>query len=65
MATMHPMSRIISVSDLPWEERQPGVKRKLLWENAIRMYQLDDAALTTVLARPDAAAPPSAASRAR
>jgi len=33
MATMHPMSRIISVSDLPWEERQPGVKRKLLWED--------------------------------
>src|SRR6266851_6485743 len=31
MATMPPMSRIISVSDLPWEERQPGVKRKLLW----------------------------------
>ena len=33
MATMHPMSRIISVSALPWEERQPGVKRKLLWED--------------------------------
>src|SRR5713101_8513942 len=33
MATMPPMSRIISVSDLPWEERQPGVKRKLLWED--------------------------------
>ena len=33
MATMQPMSRIISVSDLPWEERQPGVKRKLLWED--------------------------------
>ena len=32
MATMPPMSRIISVSDLPWEERQSGVKRKLLWE---------------------------------
>jgi anti-sigma factor ChrR (cupin superfamily) len=33
MATMHPMSRIISVSDRPWEERQLGVKRKLLWED--------------------------------
>ena len=33
MATMQPMSRIISVSDLPWEARQPGVKRKLLWED--------------------------------
>src|SRR6266568_836196 len=33
MATMPPMSRIISVSDLPWEERQPGVKRKLLCED--------------------------------
>jgi anti-sigma factor ChrR (cupin superfamily) len=27
------MSRIISISDLPWEERQAGVKRKLLWED--------------------------------
>src|SRR6266849_1330353 len=33
MATMQPMSRIISVSDLSWEARQPGVKRKLLWED--------------------------------
>jgi anti-sigma factor ChrR (cupin superfamily) len=33
MATMHPMSRIISISDLPWEERQPGVQLKLLWED--------------------------------
>jgi anti-sigma factor ChrR (cupin superfamily) len=33
MATMQPRSRIISISDLPWEERQPGVKRKLLWED--------------------------------
>jgi anti-sigma factor ChrR (cupin superfamily) len=33
MATMQPMSRIISISALPWEERQPGVKRKLLWED--------------------------------
>lgn len=35
MATMQPMSRIISVSDLPWEDRQPGVKRKLLWEDPV------------------------------
>jgi anti-sigma factor ChrR (cupin superfamily) len=34
MTTMHPMSRIISVSDLSWEERQPGVQRKLLWEDS-------------------------------
>src|SRR5580765_9099783 len=33
MATMKPMSRIISISDLPWEDRQPGVKRKSLWED--------------------------------
>ena len=33
MATIQPMSRIISISDLPWEERQAGVKRKLLWED--------------------------------
>jgi anti-sigma factor ChrR (cupin superfamily) len=33
MATMQPMSRIISISDLPWEERQAGVKRRLLWED--------------------------------
>jgi predicted TIM-barrel fold metal-dependent hydrolase len=46
-------------------ELSATAKRKILWENAIRMYQLDDAALTTVLARPDAAAPASAASRAR
>src|SRR5713101_897066 len=32
MATMQPMSRIISISALPWEERQAGAKRKLLWE---------------------------------
>ena len=33
MATTQPMSRIISISDLPWEERQAGVKRRLLWED--------------------------------
>jgi anti-sigma factor ChrR (cupin superfamily) len=33
MATMHPMSRIISISELPWEERRPGVQGKLLWED--------------------------------
>ena len=33
MTTMPPLSRIISVSALPWEARQPGVKRKLLWED--------------------------------
>ena len=32
-ATMHLRSRIIPVSDLPWEDRQPGVKRKSLWED--------------------------------
>src|SRR5262249_1466060 len=26
-------SRIISISELPWEDRQPGVKRKLLWQD--------------------------------
>jgi anti-sigma factor ChrR (cupin superfamily) len=39
MATMKPMSRIISISDLPWEDRQPGVKRKLLWEDAATKRQ--------------------------
>jgi anti-sigma factor ChrR (cupin superfamily) len=36
MATMKstPMSRIIPISELAWEDRQPGVKRKLLWEDA-------------------------------
>jgi anti-sigma factor ChrR (cupin superfamily) len=32
MATTHtPRSQIISVSDLPWQERQPGVRQKHLW----------------------------------
>jgi len=33
MAATTPMSRIIAVSDLPWEERQAGVKRKMLWQD--------------------------------
>lgn len=28
-----PLSEIISVSDLPWQERQPGVRMKSLWEH--------------------------------
>ena len=39
MATMKPMSRIIPISDLPWEDRQPGVKRKSLWEDAATKRQ--------------------------
>jgi anti-sigma factor ChrR (cupin superfamily) len=39
MATMHPMSRIISISDLPWEERQPGVQLKLLWEDPATQHR--------------------------
>src|SRR5438034_578401 len=33
MATVEatPRSQIISVSDLPWQERQPGVCQKSLW----------------------------------
>src|SRR5437773_2743650 len=33
MATVEatPRSQIISVSDLPWQERQPGVRQKSLW----------------------------------
>ena len=33
MATMHPMSRIISISDLPWERTPAQGKRKRLWED--------------------------------
>ena len=29
--TKTPLSAIISVSDLAWEERQPGVRMKSLW----------------------------------
>ena len=39
MATMKPMSRIIPISDLAWEDRQPGVKRKSLWEDAATKRQ--------------------------
>src|SRR6202795_3745154 len=39
MATMKPMSRIIPVSDLPWEDWQPGVKRKILWEDSATKRQ--------------------------
>src|SRR5712691_4907506 len=39
MATMQPMSRIISISALPWEERQAGVKRKLLWEDPTTQHR--------------------------
>ena len=28
-----PLSRIISLSDLAWEERQPGVRTKSIWED--------------------------------
>ena len=33
MATMQPMSRIISLSDLPWERTPAQGKRKRLWED--------------------------------
>ena len=32
--TATPLSRIISVADIGWEERQPGVRAKSLWEDA-------------------------------
>jgi anti-sigma factor ChrR (cupin superfamily) len=31
--TKTPLSEIISVSDLPWQERQPGVRMKEIWEH--------------------------------
>jgi anti-sigma factor ChrR (cupin superfamily) len=31
--TSTPLSEIISVSDLPWQERQPGVRMKSIWEH--------------------------------
>ena len=36
MATIQTSSRsqIVSVSDLPWQERQPGVRQKSLWADA-------------------------------
>ena len=39
MATMQPMSRIISLSALPWEERRAGLKRRLLWEDPATQRQ--------------------------
>jgi len=33
-ATKSPLSEIISISDLPWQERQPGIRMKSLWEDA-------------------------------
>jgi anti-sigma factor ChrR (cupin superfamily) len=33
MTTRTPLSQIITVSGLPWEERQPGVRMKSLWEH--------------------------------
>src|ERR671919_136203 len=31
--TATPLSQIISLSDLPWQERQPGVRTKSIWEH--------------------------------
>src|SRR5262245_64109228 len=31
--TKSPLSEIISLSDLPWQERQPGVRAKSIWEH--------------------------------
>jgi len=31
--TKTPLSQIISLSDLPWQERQPGVRGKSIWEH--------------------------------
>ena len=31
--TKSPLSQIISISDLPWQERQPGVRMKSIWEH--------------------------------
>jgi anti-sigma factor ChrR (cupin superfamily) len=33
MTSTSPPSRIIATSDLPWQERQPGVRTKALWED--------------------------------
>ena len=33
MTTKSPLSEIISLSDLPWQERQPGVRAKSIWEH--------------------------------
>src|SRR4029453_16886633 len=32
--TKTPVSQIIALSDLPWQERQPGVRGKSIWEHA-------------------------------
>jgi anti-sigma factor ChrR (cupin superfamily) len=34
MKTTTPLSRIIAVADVKWEERRPGVRQKSLWEDA-------------------------------
>src|SRR5258705_9325 len=31
--TKTPLSEIISISDLPWQERQPGVRTRSIWEH--------------------------------
>ena len=31
--TKTPLSQIISLSDLAWQERQPGVRAKAIWEH--------------------------------
>ncbi len=31
--TKTPLSEIITLSDLPWQERQPGVRMKSIWEH--------------------------------
>lgn len=33
MTATTPRSRIISISDLPWQDRQPGVRMKAIWEH--------------------------------
>ncbi len=33
--TASPLSKIISVGDLAWEERQPGIRAKSLWTDAV------------------------------
>jgi len=32
--TKSPMSEIIAVSDLPWQDRQPGLRMKSIWEDS-------------------------------
>ena len=33
MTTTTPLSEIISLPDLAWQERQPGVRAKSIWEH--------------------------------